>query len=357
MAYLYNCGNPIAQPFAQQNLGLVPKVLGDLLSRDGFFFDGGINYHNFWGYYVGSLSQWNPDIDPVAVTEEAFDLCCGPKAGAYMKEFYHTLKPIVERDLRLQKHKTDLTVAEIDKLTALLDKARAAVEPGTDEAKRVALLCDYWPPHFEHIKIVSAYKNPEYDVKAVADADVMLDGKADEAFWKDAVTMPMRNSATWKDAFVPASVKLVWTTEGLYGYFESAEKPYQTPDKDLWSNDTLEIFVSQGNGCEEFHQFAFDSLGRRCTLRKRVLPIPQPYDDQFKPEGFKYASQVTDGKWTAEFFIPFNCFWHPETPKAGDVWRMTAVKTRVSDPKQLDATAMTLGNNGNMPQYDIITFR
>ena len=66
---------------------------------------------------------------------------------------------------------------------------------------------------------------------------------------------------------------------------------------------------------------------------------------------------MTDGKWTAEFFVPFDCFWHPEAPKAGDTWRCTFVKTRVSDPKQLDGTAMTLGNNGNMKMYDVITFR
>ena len=357
MAYLYNCGNPIACPFAQQQMGEVPKILGETFGRDGIFFDGGINYHTFWGYYIAALAQWNPDIDAEAATDEAFDLCCGPEAGAYLKEFYHTLKPIVLRDLRLQKHQTDLTVAEIDALMALLDKARAAVKPGTDEAKRVALLCDYWPPHFEHIKVVSAYRNPAFDVKRVKDADVTLDGKADEAFWAAAATMPMRNSATWKDAFVPASCKLVWTEKGLYGYFESAEKPFQKPDKDMWTNDTLEFFVSQGNGCEEFHQFAFDSLGRRCTLRKRVLPIPQPFDDQFKPADFKFANQVTDGRWTAEFFVPFDCFWHPEAPKAGDTWRCTFVKTRVSDPKQLDGTAMTLGNNGNMKMYDEITFR
>jgi len=357
MAYLYNCGNPYARPFAQQYLGRVPKILGNLLSRDGYFFDGGIDYHIFYGYYVGSLSQWNPDIDPVAVTEEAFDLCCGPKASAYLKEFYHGMKKIVDDGFYRDPEKFSMKVEDIDRLSALLDKARAAVEPGTDEAKRVALICDYWTPIFEHTKIVASYENPRFDVKSVADADVTLDGKADEAFWKDAATMPMKNSANWKAPVCPALVKLVWTTKGLYGYFESDEKPTQTPDKDLWCNDTLEVFVSQGNGCEEFHQFAFDSLGRKCTLRRRLLPIPQPYDDQFKPAGFKYANRVSDKKWTAEFFIPFGCFWHPEPPKAGDVWRFTAVKTHLNDTKQLDGTAMTLGNNGNMPQYDIITFR
>ena len=70
------------RPFVAQQMGLVPKILGDRLGRDGVFFDKGVNYHLFWGYYVAARAQWNPDIDPVAATEEAFDLCCGQAAGS-----------------------------------------------------------------------------------------------------------------------------------------------------------------------------------------------------------------------------------------------------------------------------------
>ena len=358
MAYLYDCGNPVARPFVAQQMGLVPKILGDRLGRDGVFFDKGVNYHLFWGYYVAARAQWNPDIDPVAATEEAFDLCCGQAAGEHLKAFYHYLKPIVEETMiKTRAQSVKLTAGQIARCEELLAKARAAVKPGTDEARRCALICDYWPGVFERERAIADYRNPEYTVGKVADADVTLDGRADEAFWKDAADWTFMSIDAGKVPHVPTSAKVAWSEKGIYGYFESAERPFQQPDKDMWGNDTLEVFVSQGLGQEEWHQFGFDALGRRYTARKRELPIPQPRDDQFTGPGFQFANAVADGRWTAEFFIPFACLWNPAAPGAGDRWMLNIVKTRVNDPKRLDGTALTLGDNARMSLYDIITFR
>ena len=133
-------------------------------------------------------------------------------------------------------------------------------------------------------------------------------------------------------------------------------KAFEKPDRDMWSNDTLEFFVSQGTGAEAYHQFAFDALGRSMTRRQRLLPIPQPVDDQFKDTGFAFKTTRGEGRWSAEFFVPFACLWNPDASKAGDKWQMNFVKTRVSDPVTLDSTGLTLGNNARMRQYPFITF-
>jgi len=358
MAYVYTPG-VIARPIAIQHMGDVPKILGDTLGRDGIYFDSGVNYRIFYSFYAAAHQQWNPDFDAVAATEEAFDLCCGPEAGKYLKEFYRDYKRVVETRFMAKKDKSaQLTVEEIARYEDLLAKAKATVPKGGDEEKRFNLIYDYWPQIFARERVIAAYKRPEYAVRKVADADVTLDGKGDEAFWKTATPMAFMNIKDGKAPRVPVSLRLAWSEKGVYGLFESAEAPYQLPEKDMWSDDVAEVFLSQGLGQEEWHQFAFDSLGRQKAGRKRELPIPQPKDDQFKPTTWRVANDVAADRWTAEFFVPFDVLWNPAPPKAGDKWLFNFAKTRMTkdDFECIEGTALTLGNNANMRMFDIIEF-
>ena len=357
MGYLYDCGEPVAKPIVVQNMGDAVKALGGRLGRDGIFFDCGVNYRIFFAYYVAAHAQWNPDCDKVAMTEEAFDLCCGREAGAYLKEFYARLRKIVTETFDIPRaYKVKMTTSDMDLLERLLAKARESVEPGSDEARRLDLMVSYWPDVFARERVIASYRNPEYTIPKVADGAVQLDGAADEPFWAKAPEMKFMCDWDGKPPFVPTRAKLAWGEKGVYGWFETDEKAFEKPGGDMWSNDTLEFFVSQGTGAEAYHQFAFDALGRSMTLRKRQLPIPQPVDDQFKDTGFAFKTKCGEGRWSAEFFVPFACLWNPDVPKAGDKWQMNFVKTRVSGPVQLDSTGLTQNNNARMRQYPFITF-
>ncbi|MBQ2631091.1 MAG: hypothetical protein IJG13_15560 [Kiritimatiellae bacterium] len=356
MAYVYTPGQTAA-PIAIQHMGDVPKILGDALGRDGIYFDSGVNYRIFYAFYAAAHQQWNPDFDAVAATEEAFDLCCGKEAGRHLKKFYHDYKKVVEtRFMAMKNNSSRLTADEVRYFEGLLAQAKAAVPKGGDEEKRFNLIYDYWPRLFERERVIAAYRRPEYTLHKVADSEVALDGKGDEPFWRSATPMAFMHIKSGAAPRVPTSLRLAWSEKGVYGFFETAEAPFQTPEKDLWSNDSAEVFLSQGLGEAEWHQFAFDSLGRHKANRKRERPIPQPIDDMFKPTTWKSACLAGEKSWSAEFFVPFDVLWNPEPPKTGEKWLFNFVKTSMADGEYIEGTSLTLGRNSNMRMFDVVTF-
>jgi len=360
-AYLYNPGDAFMRSVFGEYVGQIVKVLGPRLGRNHINVDCGVIYPIFYSYYVLNRSQWNPAFDAAAAVDESFDLCCGPKVGAHMKDFHNYVRAMT---MRWQTETEDypkpkVTVADIDAMEGFLAKARAATVPGTVEARRFELMASYWPDKFDRLRKIAGYKHPHYNVTRVAADAVTVDGRADESVWKDAPSFRFFNVETGAPAYVPSTLKLAWDEKGLYGFFETIDPPVDAPaGKDIWAGDVTEMFVSQGETMEVWNQVAVDTLNRVWSQRKRELPIPQPADVQWNvaERGFKSAVTKDAKSWRIEFFAPFAMFADPAAPKKGDTWRFFFVKDRSDEPRVPDGTALVIQANSNVAQYDFIHF-
>ena len=360
-AYLYNPGDAFMRSVFGEYVGQVVKVLGPRLGRHHINVDCGVIYPIFYSYYVLNKSQWNPDFDAAAAVDEAFDLCCGPAAGRHLRAFHDHVRAMA---MRWQTETEDypkpkVGVGDIDILEGHLARARAAVKPGTVEARRFELMASYWPDKFDRLRRISGYRHPHYTVKRVEGGSVTLDGKADEACWTDAPSFRFFNSETGAEPVAPAALKLIWDEKGVYGFFETIDPPVDAPPgRDIWSGDVVEMFFSQGESMEVWNQIAVDTQNRVWSQRKRELPIPQPVDKQWDVAARGFRSAVTkDAKsWRIEFFAPFAMFAEPAAPKKGETWRFFFVKDRASEPKAPDGTALVIQANANVAQYDFIHF-
>ena len=103
------------------------------------------------------------------------------------------------------------------------------------------------------------------------------------------------------------------------------------------------------------YQFAFDPLKNCFFGTQRHLPIPQPFDSNWKVKGFQLESRYDSKGWTAEFYIPFSVF-EGGAPQVYDSWFCNVVRNKMGGEKEYSGTSMTLGNNHNMSMFGIIKF-
>ena len=127
------------------------------------------------------------------------------------------------------------------------------------------------------------------------------------------------------------------------------------PSKDLWANDSVEVFFSPGMGKEVMYQFSFDVLGRTYVGKQRRLPIIQPLDVTYRGEGFTHEARVGKEDWEAEFFVPWSVF-EAKPPKAYENWNANIVVNRYSEPKEGASTSFTLNNNSNLSMFGLLRF-
>ena len=247
----------------------------------------------------------------------------------------------------------------LQQMEKYLAAAAKAVKPGSVEEKRLKLFTAPWPKAIQAMKNQISYERPVYNIYQLLKQDkVALDGKGDEAFWKQVKSMPLMDPlGTGTKVKYPASIKLAWDKSGIYGLFETSYPVVAQKKKDIWDNDNYEVIFCPGLKREVKYQFAFDALGNQFLTQQRFLPILQPLDRHWKAPGFKHVSKLSkDGKWTAEFYIPFSVFSGLKAPKAYAAWHCNIVRNKKGADREYSGTAMTLGNNHNMNMYGMIKF-
>ena len=361
-AWLYSGQTPFGRALGPEFIGEVPKVLGKYMGRGGLFYDytGGRDlWHYFYAAYVGWRSQWNPDLDVDAAIDEMWDLCLGVKAGAKMKEFHRELK-----DAFIKYQACDdagwsapsYPVAVIDRLEKLLKEVETLLEPESVEMKRFKLVADFWPEAFKQQRAKASYEPPVYDVHRLLPGETpVVDGAPEEKFWAALPSVGLMDRFSGDSLPDAGTLKLAWDEKGLYAFFESTTGAPKTGGN-LWANDTLEFFISQGLGKEMFHQLAFDADGTEYTGRQRLLPIPQPLDVQWNAPGHIYRAKTTESGWTAELFVPFSAL-EDGAPKVYDSWNFNFVHTARSRMPEVTASSSLTGvAHKNLQMYGILRF-
>ncbi len=362
--WLYQGTNPFIVAVSGEFVGDIPELFGKYLGRTSLFFDHCMNSPgNAWFHYPATYaayrSMWNPKWDVEAGIDEHWESFYGREAGNYLRQFHKLVKDCyLKYGVNAEKSQPLLyPMSDLTKMEELLDKAQKAVKPGTVEEKRMNLFCAPWPKAIQSMKNQISYERPVYPVyQLLRNEKVALDGKADESFWTKVRSMTLIDpKGSGEKQKYPASLKLAWDKNGIYGLFETSYGPVADKKKDLWANDNYEVILSPGMKREEEFQFVFDAVGSQFLGTQRLLPIPQPFDSYWKAPGFRHVSTFDGKKWTVEFFIPFSVFKDVKVPAPYETWLCNVVRNK-AEPREYSGTSMTLGNNHNLNMFGILKF-
>jgi Concanavalin A-like lectin/glucanases superfamily/Glycoside hydrolase 123, N-terminal domain/Carbohydrate family 9 binding domain-like len=142
---------------------------------------------------------------------------------------------------------------------------------------------------------------------------ITVDGKLNEASWKNATRIPLRikqNSFISNDT---AYASLSWDKKNLYIGFESSGKPkiqHKERDGKLWEDDSYELFIWPGKEKKEFYQLIFNASGAvfDCVGKNKN------WNGKYQSKAF-----ISKNKWSLEVAIPFSNFG--KAPTDGSVWK------------------------------------
>ncbi len=358
--WLYNVpGNPFARAIAPQLIADVPKILGKTLGDVELFFDqyGGLEFYYYYANYAGVRSMWNPDFNADAAIAEHWEPFYGKEAGAHLKQFHKVLFDSYMKYFVPQKERNPLyPIPVINELESLLKKAEASIPPDSIEMKRFRIFAFPWKKAFESQRNRHAYARPIYGAHQLLSTEkITVDGRQDEV-WNRVKTMPLLDPrGSNKKPEYPSDIKLAWDKNGIYGLVVSPYPPLADEDKSIWNNSNVEILVSPGTKKEDYFHYAVDPFNNRHFGTKQLVPVDKPYNRYWKSPGFRSAVNTTENGWTLEFFIPYEDL-KVKSPRAYDTWMVNIVINKNSQPKEYSSTAMTLGNNHNLPMFGLLRF-
>jgi hypothetical protein len=177
---------------------------------------------------------------------------------------------------------------------------------------------------------------PQAYVIRKAAGPITIDGKADEASWKDAASTgefkeaegaPVKTSG-------PTSAKLLWDAKNLYAWIDiqdtDIDSPYTKTDDPLWQADVVEFFIDADKN-------------RRGYVELQTNPNNAHFDTWFavgrpnRDDSFdaKLQSVVTkdDKAWHVEIAIPLEAVKGKDPamavtlpPRPGDSWKLNIVR-------------------------------
>ena len=133
-----------------------------------------------------------------------------------------------------------------------------------------------------------------------------IDGKLGDACWKWTPQIPrMMTRDTFQPGTPITSVSLVCDDKGLYLALRCEEpemaKIFGSNEKEIWLNDSLEIYIDADRDRSLAHHFLIDAQGRKFQERMRDGVI---FDRQWTAP-WEAAVARGEKEWTAEVFIPW----------------------------------------------------
>jgi hypothetical protein len=214
----------------------------------------------------------------------------------------------------------------------------------SDDRALVATLTTSTPPKQERTV-------PELSVARLAKgAQLRLDGKLDEAAWKDAVEtgpfVDVRKGGPDPDSDVQGSAKLLWDDKALFlavtvkdedveGGFDKA-----TPDPHLWTKDCVEIMIDPDGDGDNKDYYEIQINPQNLVFDSQFDEYNKPRQEPKGPFGHqewsaKLESGVSiqgsidnsdddDQGYVVEARIPWASFAKTKgaAPKVGDAWRL-----------------------------------
>lgn len=305
-------------------------------------------YFHFPVYFTMRM-YWgdkNQDVDPML--EEYYRLFYGP-AEAEMRAFFE----YCEKNWREAGKERE----KADKVLELIGIAKAKVDPESVYGERIALVDGFLNRlrgRLETIGVATKRVDvPELQL-AKAEGKVTIDGKLDEAMWKN---LPASSGGHLKDLHTgepPAfgtTFQMAWGGDGLYLAIRCEEDPdteiaigtTTQDDPAIYYGDSVELLLETPEN--SYYQMTFNSAGAVADLdrsRGRFLN----WDAQAQ-----IATSVGKGYWTVEMFLPvFESAIDPnhqvvakEPPSTENPWFFNVCRQRIRDRKsELSAYSPTM---------------
>jgi hypothetical protein len=168
---------------------------------------------------------------------------------------------------------------------------------------------------------------------------IVIDGKADEPSWQQAVVL-----ADWRvgwldrPALTPTRARLLWDDEALYFFAEMADADLYADvtqhDGMCWLNDVFELFFKPAEGRHAYYELQVNAAG---TLLDLYLPSRGAggYGRFAGTWDFRWEAKVerrgtlnkwddADEGWSVEGRIPWEDFGRTGgRPAVGDQWRFS----------------------------------
>ena len=362
--WTYSGYSPFVLAINGEFMGDIPKKFGKLLGRSHVYFGQccgipGNMWFYYYSIYAAYRSEWNPYWNAAAAIDAHWEPFYGKETGKYLRQFHQLLRDCYAK-YELEKD-TKMTIlypiVELQKMEALLEKARKSIKPGTVEEKRLNLFMAPWEDAIDSAKNQLSYERPVYNVyQLLRKEKISVDGKGTEPVWKKASSMQLLDPlGTGKKVKYPVEIKLAWDKTGIYGFTKTPYKPAFNEKLDLFRNDNFELLLSPGLKQETVFQIVFDPLKQKFFGTQRYLPILQPFDKNWKAPGVKIEMTQSGNEWTTEFYIPFQVLDVP-VPGVYESWLCNIVRNKTGDRNEYSGTSMTLGNNRNISMFGIIKF-
>jgi hypothetical protein len=192
-------------------------------------------------------------------------------------------------------------------------------------------------------RAVAEYVSPKGYVCYQASTPLQIDGRLEEAAWRDA---------PWTDLFVDIEgdvkprprfrtrAKMLWDNQYFYVAAEM-EEPHvwatlTEHDAVIFHDNDFEVFIDPNGDNHEYYEFEINALNTGWDLL-----LPRPYKDggravnSWEIPGLKTAVRVegtlnnpadTDKGWSVEMAFPWKVLgelaYQPAPPKDGDQWRV-----------------------------------
>lgn len=325
-----------------------PDICGSFLQSDTDCW-----LFSFMNSYVFGKLMWNVSTDVEALMEEHFRLMYGP-AAPEMKEFYDTMERHWMKDISGKIEDTPLGPvpvypsyfkiwteiygpAEIERIGKLFDLAEKKASGDPEALKRVKFMRkEMWGQVLEGAEIFNRSANDRklwtVYVPSAQEDKILIDGKLDEAAWKNAETVWLLPEKG-KPAEVHTRVRLLADQDNFYvgiecdephtGKMVNAERGKD--DIEMWRDNVTELFFSSGRDATFLYQIMLTSAGQVCDLRSENRRIDVRWESDLE---YKH-SVVPEKMWIAEVRIPRSSM--PEL--AGNEFAVNFTRSRILTPE------------------------
>lgn len=276
--------------------------------------------------YVGMRLLWNIDEDPEKIINDFYVEFYGPDAAPWIKKFYDEMEAAYENPdtkggpefqwywetVWLKTYPPEF----VNRVMGYLKKAVEVTEGKDIFNARARKTLEGFSP-FQRISMKFSGVKAEEEKSITApetDKAPEIDGKADDECWKNAPeTSKFTDSFIMYDLKSSTTVKVLADKDNMY-FLITACFPEKSPlktdipkgsrDRFSWSDESGEIFLVQGKKKYQFIISPGDSL---LDLFQPDISSELKLSEAIKwnCENIRYATAVSEDRWTAELAIPF----------------------------------------------------
>ena len=336
--YLWSYPTKLIIPGVPAVPNFTPKAVGNYYKRMypysfGTFLEAESDrwFFGHLNFYVMSKVLWDHTADVDALLAEYRTRMFGP-GSAPMKEVMDTLEdlwlrkvfgnmvetsggPVASPPTEYKLWHEIYSPEVIAKIDGLFDRAEKLAEGDKDAQERIRMVRrSLWAPaaeaaadYFRKAAAVEFWRTP---VKLLNEGEkISIDGKGDEAAWKDApviAMIPLKKD----EAEVRTFVKLLADADNFYFLFDcrepmtdkmrQTERPFDDPN--MWADNAVEVHLDPAGKRLEEYQIIVDSRGEIADQRR----IPEELKSDWKwDSGAEARTSIDPGKgWFAEIRIP-----------------------------------------------------